>query len=307
MEVEIILMAKVSWIKIETEMFNNSKIGHIRNLPEGNNIVLIWVMLLTMAGRCNANGLIFLTENIPYNEKMLADELRFDESVVRLALSVLEKFGMITRDGNLLTIPGWEEHQNIEGMDKIREQNRIRKQKQRERQRNMIEQDMSQDMSRDASRDVTQQSKNKKEDIDKEKDNKLIVSKDTICQTDVRRVIEEWNKLQEVGINPIRDIKPSSKRCQLLKGRIREYGIDEVLNAINNVRKSDFLRGENNRGWMITFDWFVKPNNFLKTLEGNYNKEGQHGTCRTVTTPVKPLIPFDQWNGSDESDTPFAD
>ena len=144
-------------------------------------------------------------------------------------------------------------------------------------------------------------------DIDKEKDNNLIVSKDTICQTDVRRVIEEWNKLQEVGINPIRDIKPSSKRCQLLKGRIREYGIDEVLNAINNVRKSDFLRGENTRGWMITFDWFVKPNNFLKTLEGNYNKEGQHGTCRTVTTPVKPLIPFDQWNGSDESDTPFAD
>lgn len=305
MEVEIILMAKVSWIKIETEMFNNSKIGHIRNLPEGNNIVLIWVMLLTMAGRCNANGLIFLTENIPYNEKMLADELRFDESVVRLALSVLEKFGMITRDGNLLTIPGWEEHQNIEGMDKIREQNRIRKQKQRERQRNMIEQDMSQDLSRDASRDVTQQnkSKNKKE----EKDNKLIVSKDTICQTDVRRVIEEWNKLQEVGINPIRDIKPSSKRCQLLKGRIREYGIDEVLNAINNVRNSDFLRGENNRGWMITFDWFVKPNNFLKTLEGNYNKEGQHGTRRTTSAPAKPLIPFDQWDGSNESDTPFAD
>lgn len=303
MEVEIILMAKVSWIKIETEMFNNSKIGHIRNLPEGNNIVLIWVMLLTMAGRCNANGLIFLTENIPYNEKMLADELRFDESVVRLALSVLEKFGMITRDGNLLTIPGWEEHQNIEGMDKIREQNRIRKQKQRERQRNMIEQDMS----RDVSRDVTQQSKNEKEDIDKEKDNKLIVSKDTICQTDVRRVIEEWNKLQEVGINPIRDIKPSSKRYQLLKGRIREYGIDEVLNAINNVRNSDFLRGENNRGWMITFDWFVKPNNFLKTLEGNYNKEGQHGTTRTAQRHVKPLIPFEQCGGSEISDTPFAD
>ncbi len=141
-------------------------------------------------------------------------------------------------------------------------------------------------------------------DIDKEKDNKLIVSKDTICQTDVRRVIEEWNKLQEVGINPIRDIKPSSKRCQLLKGRIREYGIDEVLNAINNVRKSDFLRGENNRGWMITFDWFVKPNNFMKVLEGNYNKEKRNGT---VKAKVEPLIPFDQWNGSGESDTPFAD
>lgn len=298
-------MAKVSWIKIETEMFNNVKIGHIRKLPEGNNIVLIWVMLLTMAGRCNANGLIFLTENIPYNEKLLADELGFDESVIQLALTALENFGMITRDGNMLAIPGWEEHQNIEGMDKIREQNRIRKQKQRERQKLAIEQDMS----RDSSRDVTQQNKikNKKEELDKEKDNKLIVSKDTICQTDVRCVIEEWNKLQEVGINPIKDIKPSSKRCQLLKGRIREYGIDDVIVAINNIRNSDFLRGENNRGWIITFDWFVKPNNFLKTLEGNYNKEGQYGTRRTVTTPVKPLIPFDQWDGGEASDTPFAD
>ena len=148
-------------------------------------------------------------------------------------------------------------------------------------------------------------------DIDKEKDNKLIVSLDTICQTDVRRVIEEWNKLQEVGINPIRDIKPSSKRCQLLKGRIREYGIDEVLSAINNVRYSDFLRGENNRGWMITFDWFVKPNNFTKVLEGNYNviKGGdiKHGTGRTAQAHVKPLIPFDQCGGSKISDTPFAD
>lgn len=148
-------------------------------------------------------------------------------------------------------------------------------------------------------------------DIDKEKDNKLIVSKDTICQTDVRRVIEEWNKLQEVGINPIRDIKPSSKRYQLLKGRIREYGIDEVLNAINNVHNSDFLRGENNRGWMITFDWFVKPNNFTKVLEGNYNviKGGdvKHGTGRTAQSHVKPLIPFEQCGGSEISDTPFAD
>lgn len=144
-------------------------------------------------------------------------------------------------------------------------------------------------------------------DIDKEKDNKLIVSKDTICQTDVRRVIEEWNKLQEVGINPIRDIKQSSKRYQLLKGRIREYGMDDILKAIDNIRNSDFLRGENNRGWMITFDWFVRPNNFLKTLEGNYNKEGQHGTTRTAQRHVKPLIPFEQCGGSKISDTPFAD
>ena len=259
-------MAKVSWIKIETEMFNNVKIGHIRKLPEGNNIVLIWVMLLTMAGRCNANGLIFLTENIPYNEKLLADELGFDESVIQLALTALENFGMITRDGNMLAIPGWEEHQNIEGMDKIREQNRIRKQKQRERQKLAIEQDMS----RDSSRDVTQQSKskNKKEDKDIEKDNNLIVSKDTIRQTDVQRIIDEWNTLEEFGITPVKRMTP--KREQAVKARIRQNHMDDILEAIENIRHSSFLQGQNKEGWMITFDWFLKPGNFAKVFEGNY-------------------------------------
>lgn len=112
-------MTKVSWIRLEIDMFDNKKIRHIRKLPEGNNIVLIWMMLLTMAGRCNSNGIIFLTENIPYTNKMLADELDFGESVIELALTILEKFGMITRDGTLLSIPGWEEHQNIDGLEKL--------------------------------------------------------------------------------------------------------------------------------------------------------------------------------------------
>jgi hypothetical protein len=143
-------------------------------------------------------------------------------------------------------------------------------------------------------------------DRDKEKDNNLIVSKDTIRQTDVRRVIEEWNKLQDVGIAPIRDIKPASKRCQMLKGRIREYGMNDLLKAMDNIRHSDFLRGENKNGWMITFDWFVKPNNFLKVLEGNYNGDRKHGSGAKTQRKVEPLIPFGTLGDDGGSDTlPF--
>ena len=292
-----------------TNIWDNRKIVQIESLPDGDTIIVIWLKLLCLAGTTNDSGMVYFTKEIPYTEQMLSTLFNRPLATIQFALKVFQEFEMISIIDDFLQISNWKKYQNIEGMDKIREQNRIRKQNQRERQKIMIEQDMSRDMSRD----VTQQNKikNKKEDIDKEKDNKLIVSKDTICQTDVRRVIEEWNKLQEVGINPIRDIKPSSKRYQLLKGRIREYGIDEVLNAINNVCNSDFLRGENNRGWMITFDWFVKPNNFIKVLEGNYNviKGGdiKHGTGRTAQAHVKPLIPFDQCGGSEISDTPFAD
>lgn len=119
-------MAEVKWVKLTTDMFDNRKVKHLRRLPEGNNIVLIWVMLLTMAGRCNSGGMIFLTENIPYTPKMLADELDFEENTVILALNALEQLDMIITDNGFFTIAGWEEYQNIEGMDKIREQNRLR-------------------------------------------------------------------------------------------------------------------------------------------------------------------------------------
>ena len=119
-------MADVKWIKLTTDMFDNRKIKHLRRLPDGNNIVLMWVMLLTMAGRCNAGGMIFLTENIPYTPKMLADELDFEENTVKLGIQALESLNMVTTDNGHFTIAGWEEYQNIDGMEKIKEQNRIR-------------------------------------------------------------------------------------------------------------------------------------------------------------------------------------
>jgi hypothetical protein len=60
---------------------------------------------------------------------MLADELDFEENTVKLALQALEQLNMIVTDNGVFSIAGWEEYQNIEGMEKIREQNRIRQKK----------------------------------------------------------------------------------------------------------------------------------------------------------------------------------
>ena len=120
-------MAEVKWVKLTTDMFDNRKIKHLRRLPEGNNIVLIWVMLLTMAGRCNSGGMIFLTENIPYTPKMLADELDFEENTVLLALDALEKLDMILTDNGVFAIAGWEEYQNADKLAEMRAKDRERK------------------------------------------------------------------------------------------------------------------------------------------------------------------------------------
>ena len=120
-------MADVKWVKLTTDMFDNRKVKHLRRLPEGNNIVLIWVMLLTMAGRCNSGGMIFLTENIPYTPKMLADELDFEENTVILALQALEQLDMIVTDNGFFAIAGWEEYQNADKLAEIRAKDRERK------------------------------------------------------------------------------------------------------------------------------------------------------------------------------------
>lgn len=101
------------------------------------------------------------------------------------------------------------------------------------------------------------------------------VSKDTVRQTDVRRVVDAWNSLSDCGIKPVQKISSGTKRYDSLVARIREYGVDDVLNAISRIRCSKFLQGrsEGKRQWTITFDWFVLPNNFPKVLEGNYDDE----------------------------------
>lgn len=253
-------MAEVKWIKLTTDMFDNRKIRHLRKLPEGNNIVLIWVMLLTMAGKCNAGGMIFLTENIPYNSKLLAEEVDFEERVVELALKALHELGMIETDGDYFTISNWKEHQNVEGMERIREQNRIRKQNQRAKQKLAIEE--SHVTSRDSHAT----------DIDKDIEKDNTVSIDTVRSTKVQPVIEEWNKL---NLQKVISVNAGTTRNTLLNARLKEYGLEKVLEAIRSIDKSSFLKGQNKNGWVVTFDWFLKPSNFTKVLEGNYLDKGR--------------------------------
>ena len=273
-------MSEVKWVKITTNMFDNRKIKHIRRLPEGNNIVLIWVMLLSLAGRCNASGMIFLTENIPYTNKMLADELGFDESVIYIALETLEKFGMISRnEEELLSINNWDEYQNVEGLDRIREQTRARVAKHRAAKK--IECNVTSNVT------VTQGNAIE-EDIDKE--DILLDSKESNCRTDVQRCLNAWNSLEKFGIKKVSRLTSTSQRYQMLSKRISEYGVESVLTAIENVKNSDFLQGKTNkRAEWFDFEWFVRPNNFPKVLEGKYDnpKESNRNDTEVRTSGKK--------------------
>lgn len=133
-------MGEVKWIKITTNMFEDEKIDFIESLPESDAILVIWVKLLTLAGKTNVNGFIFLTEKIPYTDEMLAHKFRRPLNTVKLALGTLRELEMVEyNDEGFLKISNWEKHQNIEGLEKIREQNRIRQARYRAKQKGLTE------------------------------------------------------------------------------------------------------------------------------------------------------------------------
>ena len=104
----------------------------------------------------------------------------------------------------------------------------------------------------------------------------ITVSKDTVRQTEsVRRIVAAWNQLEVYGIKSIIKLSSKSKRYECLVARLKEYGEENILKAIENIKQSNFLQGKSSdrRKWFITFDWFVLPNNFPKVLEGNYSND----------------------------------
>lgn len=107
-----------------------------------------------------------------------------------------------------------------------------------------------------------------REEKSREEEISMSVSNETDCSTDVQRILDSWNAIEEIP--KVQKLSPDSKRGKSLGARIKEYGVEKVLEAIAEIPESSFLMGKAKKQFKITFDWFVLPNNFPKVLEGNY-------------------------------------
>lgn len=145
-------MGKVEWIKLHTGMFDDEKIKLISALPERDTLLVVWIRLMVLAGRTNDNGAIYLCEEIPYTDEMLATLFDRPLNVVRLAIETFERFGMIERHNGTIYLVNWEKYQNIKGLEDLREKERERQRRYRERHK--------------LSSSLKEEDKEKEEDID---------------------------------------------------------------------------------------------------------------------------------------------
>ena len=122
---------KMQWIKLATDIFEDWKIKVIENRADADSILVIWFKLLTFAGKEASNG-VFAFDNEPITVEMFAMIFNRDVEIVKTAFEVFAKLKMIEYvEDDTVSIPKWEDWQAIEGMDKVREQNRQRASKYR--------------------------------------------------------------------------------------------------------------------------------------------------------------------------------
>ena len=150
-------MAGVEWIKLYTNIVDHPKINSLRRLDNGNEIVFVWIMLLALAGRCNSDGRIFVTDGVPYSLAGLAYDLRLDKDFLADALEAMENRGMIStgvKEFPLLelTIKNWEKYQSTERLAELKEKDKLRKREERK---------LKKQMSTDSPRTVHGQSNNR--------------------------------------------------------------------------------------------------------------------------------------------------
>lgn len=183
----------VKWIKITTDIFDDEKIRLIDALPDADAIIVIWFKLLAQAGKANQNGALFLNNKIAYTDEMLATIFNRKITVVRLALETFEELNMIER-GNYIQVVNWEKHQNIEGLEKIKEQNRLRQQAFRERQKQKeIEHNVSVTLHNAIEEDIEEDIEYKEKIYKKEKPTKNKYGE----FNNVKLTDEEYSKLEE--------------------------------------------------------------------------------------------------------------
>jgi predicted phage replisome organizer len=271
-------MSSVKWIKLTTGMFDDEKIKIIESMPEKDTILIIWIKLLVLAGKTNASGYLFLSQNIPYTDEMLSTLFNRPLSSIRMAIEVFKMFGMLDVDENALCISNWEKHQNVEGLDRIRENNRNRVKNFREKKLNDPDVTLR-NVTCNVTRNVTVTQCNAIEvdidiDIDKEREKEedvvhLPPSPSKNPSTPYEEIKTIYNEICK-SLPKVNTL--SSSRKKKIKCRWIEIGsMDKFKALFEKSENTPFLKGNNPRGWTATFDWLMENDkNWSKVMEGNY-------------------------------------
>ncbi|AOR23742.1 phage replisome organizer N-terminal domain-containing protein [Clostridium taeniosporum] len=114
-------MRERKFVKIRVDMYSDTKFKIIDTMEERDIIHYIWTRLLTLAGKVNLAGELYMSKSIPYKAETLAIEFNRSTEKVKMALDVFKNLEMIelTKD-NVYKVKNFTKHQNIKVKEEIK-------------------------------------------------------------------------------------------------------------------------------------------------------------------------------------------
>lgn len=262
------------WLKLYDDFFSSLRIKKLRKLAGGDTYLAIYLKMQLLAMK--SDGILKWSGLEDDFTSELALELDEEPENIKVTLAYLLSCGLAETDDSINYFFPFAVS-NVGSESTVAQRVRDYRKKAKEEALNETENNAVTPLLHcNTEKEIEKDTRGKRQEEDIEAD--VTAPTGAVCRTgDVRRVVEAWNSL---GINPIMKITGSSTRGGMLRARISEYGVDAVVNAIAQINDSSFLKGQNKSGWTVSFDWFVRPNNFLKVMEGRYS-DSPHGSQPT--------------------------
>lgn len=222
-------MADIKWIKLATCMPDDEKMKLIDAMPERDTIHYVWIRILLLGGKINANGEIFLSEGKSLTANMLAILFSRPIEAIKVALKVLSRFGMIEiAPDKVIKIVNWDKYQNIEGMERVREQNRKRAENHREKKK--LEKKASKNNDEENYKDEVLE---EEVDLEENEDFKANDDFDKNKDLDENEILENLETSEEASANTVIDDKTNTATNEA-----SSKNIEETAENFNHVTKN---------------------------------------------------------------------
>ena len=252
----------MDWVKIMCNILDHRKIKMIRKGPEGNTLVLLWLLMLAEAGKCNRGGYLMISDRLPYTGDTLSMITDIPLPTVQLGLTIFAELEMIDKQDGAIFIRNWRKYQSEDKLEERREKERLRQRRHRAIEREKLaalplHEEVSRDSHVTLSRDVTQENRQ-----DKKREEKTTTNKARLL-------------LFSTPLDQISD--------QELFGLEKRHGVDRLLQAADVAAETWRRNREDKRnpgGYLNTLceslvvpDWYVPWAERAKKSEESKRRE----------------------------------
>ncbi|MDS0527040.1 phage replisome organizer N-terminal domain-containing protein [Clostridium sp. SHJSY1] len=232
-------MKERKYVKLRVDMYEDTKFKMIDMKPERDLIHYVWSRIITLAGKVNLEGELYLSKNMPYTEETLAIEFNRDAFQVKSALNILIELEMLElSEEKVYKVKNFAKHQNIKVTEKKKAQHK-------------------EEIRKDETIGENDNVNNEKEQVEKEINNEKIIEGNIVTE------ISDNDASTKKGTNIIADdflgnfqVKKDKKVYKSKNKSNKKENVDSITDEISeDFLESSFTDGDSKIEGTIVNDW----------------------------------------------------